>query len=547
MALIEISVQQALANRLGETAGWSDGTADNRVSPVALPSFQAPFQLEPGEKVFTIGSCFARNIERVLASRGFRLPMLDLLRQPQFRTVNPAIINNYGVPSIYNDFSWALDPEARFDQRANFIEVSPGKCADLHVVATERPRPFEELALRRNAIIEATGTVIDCRAVIVTLGLTELWYDHLQGIYLNSTPMLRVLKADPDRFSLRVLDFGETLGFMRRSIDLLQSRCRRDQQIILTVSPVPLINTFRQDMDVMVANSYSKSCLRTVAEHICTDYAHVHYFPSYESVTLSDRKVAWLDDNVHVTDDIVRINVDRMVRAYCPPDDSMAALDEAAQTGGALALLEEAKKHAVGDKAPGLAFFERFSALSAESPDFAEEAVKFYIRRQMPQKARCHLDHIPADWHPNLRALRMAQIHVLSQNYAPVPGLLEPYIVHGAKLALQRRMLILAYVRLDEIGKARRAVLDWLRSLPGDEYDALCALGDAFCDAFPAEAVAAYDKADALKELDVQRRLAWIECLIQSGARDRARAALEVFDSQDPYQVAAHNRLAAIL
>jgi len=44
----------------------------------------------------------------------------------------------------------------------------------------------------------------------------------------------------------------------------------------------------------------------------------VDYFPSYESVTLSDRSLAWRDDLIHVKPEIVATNVGRMAAAYAP-------------------------------------------------------------------------------------------------------------------------------------------------------------------------------------------------------------------------------------
>lgn len=547
MTLFEISAADALANRRGATAGWGNTQSENRVSPVALPSFQTPFQLVPGEKIFTIGSCFARNVERVLAARGFKLPTLELLAQPRFEKVNPAVVNNYGVPSIFNEFSWALDPEVTFDKEANFIETSPGKFVDLHIVSTERPQPLDELSLRRDAIIEATASVTECRVVIMTLGLTELWYDRKQELYLNSTPMHRALKQDPDRFALHVLDFEQSLGFMRRTMDLLRARSRPDQQVILTVSPVPMANTFRPDMDVMVANTYSKSCLRTVAEHICSLYDNVHYFPSYESVMLSDRTLVWQDDNIHVTDEIVRINVNRMVRAYSPPDDSLAALDAAVEAGGALALYEEAQKRAMGELGSGQDFFEHFAHLSAGSPEFAELAARFYIRWRKPDEAEPHVAQIPEDWRPALRALRQAQILDLRGDYAPIPALLEPFMEAGAKLAQSRQLLVGAYARLGQIGDAKRAMLDWMQARPAEDYEALTALAEGLKEHAPQEALETYDKAFARRDPLWLHEMSRIECLIRVGETERARSALEAFTPKTALQINARDRLLAVL
>ena len=53
-------------------SGWpSRNDPDNRMEPLCEPGFKPGFHLVPGEKVFTIGSCFARNVEKALAARGF--------------------------------------------------------------------------------------------------------------------------------------------------------------------------------------------------------------------------------------------------------------------------------------------------------------------------------------------------------------------------------------------------------------------------------------------------------------------------------------------
>jgi hypothetical protein len=88
--------------------------------------------------------------------------------------------------------------------------------------------------------------------------------------------------------------------------------------VILTVSPVPLAATFT-GRDVLVANMYSKSVLRAVAEEIRARFDFVDYFPSYESVMLSPRATTWEEDGVHVADAAVAVNVRRMVEAYLQP------------------------------------------------------------------------------------------------------------------------------------------------------------------------------------------------------------------------------------
>jgi tetratricopeptide (TPR) repeat protein len=96
--------------------------------------------------------------------------------------------------------------------------------------------------------------------------------------------------------------------------------------VIFTVSPVPLSATFTE-ADVAVANCYSKSVLRAAVEALVSEFDHIEYFPSYESVTLSERAVAFTEDQIHISPLLVRFNVDRMIRRYTDAGGEMTSAD----------------------------------------------------------------------------------------------------------------------------------------------------------------------------------------------------------------------------
>ena len=61
-------------------------------------------------------------------------------------------------------------------------------------------------------------------------------------------------------------------------------------------------------------------------------YDFVDYYPSFESITLSERSVAYTDDEIHVSQDIIDLNIGRMVDAYTgntriTEDDVRTSLD----------------------------------------------------------------------------------------------------------------------------------------------------------------------------------------------------------------------------
>src|SRR4029450_527264 len=72
-----------------------------------------------------------------------------------------------------------------------------------------------------------------------------------------------------------------------------------DVHVIVTVSPVPLMNTF-SSMDIVVANTWAKSLPRAGAQEWAQAHNNVDYFPSYEIVQNSDRNALWERDLRHV-------------------------------------------------------------------------------------------------------------------------------------------------------------------------------------------------------------------------------------------------------
>ncbi|MGZ8369841.1 MAG: GSCFA domain-containing protein, partial [Caulobacteraceae bacterium] len=388
MPLVDLSADEAVAIRKANRLNtWGERSSVNRVEPIAAPSFDVPFRLEPGEAVFTIGSCFARNVERELRARGFPTPASDIFLDPEFARLEPGIINNYGAPSIYNELAWAFGEEI-FDLKLNIQEVSPGNFADLHFTPSLRPEPWEVVLHRREAISRSYREAARCRVVIITLGLSELWFDTRSGFYLNVSPRPSMIKAEPGRFRLHVLSYGETHGYLDKALNVLRKHGHPDLQVLLTVSPVPLVATHRA-MDVMVANSYSKSVLRTAAEEAVTRYPWVTYYPSYESIVLSDRRRAFIDDMVHVTDDIVAFNVSRMIEAYTDAGETLESIRKTMANAGEAIAVQKAR-----DVSPGLAsrFFEEHAEWSERSRDFAVEHAKELLAAGRIAEAEAVLD-----------------------------------------------------------------------------------------------------------------------------------------------------------
>lgn len=295
---------------------WPATAACRLEKAVVLPEIRPGFRVEKEDPIFTIGSCFARNIENHLGALDFRMeawnfeiPGFDL-RPPH----SGVILNKFTTHSMTNEVRWALDPEARFPEES-IVEESEGLFVDHQVVGEVAAAPREVVLDRRRRIIDIFRRIRNARLVIMTLGLVEAWFDEEAGIYLNRAPGYHTVRKHKGRFSLHLLDSRSNLAALEEIHSLLGRFGRPDVRILVTVSPVPMFETF-SGRDVLVANAYSKSTLRCVAEEFAKSKENVEYFPSYESVVLSDRRVAFQEDLHHVSSEIVDVIVRRFVDNY---------------------------------------------------------------------------------------------------------------------------------------------------------------------------------------------------------------------------------------
>lgn len=291
----------------------------NNLYPNCKPSVEPLFSLDPADGIFAIGSCFARNIEEYLVRLGARVESYSIdfpaSEMPPGARKNDLIVK-YTPPSIYQELLFAFDDEARGRQWDLIVEGRAGRFYDLTL-----PTWFPAVSLgrakeRRTQINELFSRIADCRLVVVTLGLVECWRDNHVGEFITAAPTPELIKKYPGRFSFKVLSFDECMDYTRRSIELLRS-INPEVQVVLTTSPVALGRTFTNE-DVIVANAYSKSTLRSVSGEVAYKYDYVDYFPSYEVVIFSKNEDSWSDDLRHVKDAKVGEIMHHFASAYFP-------------------------------------------------------------------------------------------------------------------------------------------------------------------------------------------------------------------------------------
>jgi len=261
--------------------------------------------LSPDMTVFTIGSCFAERIRKALDEHDYdarpKYETLDIDTESQMagplnhinyyttfaiRQEIERVLSGLGPEPIQlpvREGAWKVlvhKWEARWQDPLRHGNVARTEEGMLDVMAKVD-------ALTRDALLSAD-------AFVITLGLIESWVDTQTGRHMWSAKV-RNVSPEPDRFRFHLSTFQENYENIRWVCQTLADRFP-GKPVILTVSPVGLLNTF-SGRDIIVANSYSKSMLRTVAGAIDGEFPHVTYWPSYEFAMSTD---IYEEDGRHV-------------------------------------------------------------------------------------------------------------------------------------------------------------------------------------------------------------------------------------------------------
>ena len=274
-------------------------------------------------RVFTMGSCFAREIEGALVARGGRVISMDQsYRIPAFhdgteRGYRLGFFHRFTPRAMLQEFQRCFD-EIAWDDDTLLFETTPGGWTDFHYHWTKGLPNSREAAAERRAVARAlVRRVIDADVVILTLGLIESWVHLPTGLHLNRfAPGL--VRQRPEELAFTQIDYADTLHCLEEIHALLRRHhATGNFHMVVTVSPVPLQVTF-SGQDIVIANAESKATLRAATAAFCRS-GKATYFPSYEILTHSDPKLAFRCDRVHVEPGMVRHIVDTFVRTHYAP------------------------------------------------------------------------------------------------------------------------------------------------------------------------------------------------------------------------------------
>lgn len=286
-------------------------------------------RLVKDDAVFTMGSCFAREIEHALRQRGGNVVSISpaAIAGPEFSGVKrgktsqlTSFFHRYTPRSMWHEFHAAFDELPSWDiGRSLLFELDSDSYSDLNYVLPAGADTSLAGTLKRRMIArDLVRTAETAKVVVVTLGLIESWRHVPSGLYANRFDP-KVALRHRDDFEFELADFDDTMTCLEEIYQLVRSRhTTGDFRFVVTVSPVPLGSTFTTK-DIVVANMDSKSTLRAAAYAFVSRHPNSFYFPSYEMVTYSDPVKAWRPDRMHVMPEMVGHIMSTFISEYYEP------------------------------------------------------------------------------------------------------------------------------------------------------------------------------------------------------------------------------------
>jgi len=199
-------------------------------------------------KIFTMGSCFARNISRKLQSLGLICENLEIAEQLNSSYANVALV----------DYILGRNTSSSNNSR---LEELLGDAQN------------KEYLLNK---------IIDTNVLILTLGVAPVLFSRYDGSFVMPRPSRLTTRALADKYEWRTTTVEENVRNIKYVIESIRT-ISPGIKVVLTVSPVPLSVTFEFG-SAICADSLSKSIMRVSADQLVrgNNLENIYYWPSFE-------------------------------------------------------------------------------------------------------------------------------------------------------------------------------------------------------------------------------------------------------------------------
>jgi hypothetical protein len=295
------------------------GSYDNPPADGHFPMIEPQgLRITTSTAIASMGSCFAREIKGVLIRDGYTY-ITEETDHPASKHASAAWERLYNTFSMRQIFEYTFEdwqPDLRWWKAPQSGTIQdPYRRIILYDSIAQADEDFRRHRTCSRSALEKA------EILILTLGLTEIWEDQGDGsvICLPSGPYVNE-GGDMGRYRFRVSRYAENLANLERIHEIMAANnpaCR----LIVTVSPVHLWATFREDADVISASCNSKATLRAAADEFAAAHENVFYFPAFEMATiyrpmLGEPIFAEGRENFHVNQDTIDFIMRQFFTAY---------------------------------------------------------------------------------------------------------------------------------------------------------------------------------------------------------------------------------------
>jgi len=245
------------------------------------------------DKVVAFGSCFAWHVSQYLADNGYSIFNKKMANNTHIIRYGEGMANTF---TVVEQLEWAFENK-KIEKNTWYYSV-------------------EKEIENNEKIRESTFKLLSqINVFIITFGLSEVWYNKENDqVFWKAIPS--------DKFNKKKHGFrNSTVEENTKNIEKIYTLIKKhmpNSKIIFTLSPIPLMATFRPQ-SCITANTVSKSILRVAIDNVISKYKdnhHLSYYPAYE-ITKEYFIDPFTDDNRHLKQKYIDIIMSNFFKYYC--------------------------------------------------------------------------------------------------------------------------------------------------------------------------------------------------------------------------------------
>jgi tetratricopeptide (TPR) repeat protein len=311
----EATLQKVRTDRINSK--WFNFFKDRSLTIESNPLINA------SDIIFTMGSCFAREIRFALGREGLRTG-------PDFQSVSVnkkrcrvSQLPEFPHLDYFNSFTIRQELERASGQWKQPLDDYWIVRRNLFGERECFQDPYKSVTFGNTPenlrdVVEHVNNVIDkglreSSVFFFTFGMVEVFRKLDDGRIACQKPIFGGGGGEKET-SMHLSNFAENLENLEAIRDIIKS-VNPEANIIMTVSPVPLERTF-SGRDIIVANSEGKSTLRAVLGEFTRIHDDVIYFPSFEIVNQIGPQAFTAHDFRHVKPSVIEFITQTFISAY---------------------------------------------------------------------------------------------------------------------------------------------------------------------------------------------------------------------------------------